>query len=36
MNGKAFTKTSFWTDTFMESNGTWQVIGSGSRNIINE
>lgn len=36
MDGKAFTKTSFWTDTYMERNGTWQAIASGSRNITSE
>jgi len=27
--GKAFTKTTFWTDVFMERNGKWQCIASG-------
>ena len=30
--GKVYTETSFWTDTFMERNGKWQAIGSGSSN----
>jgi hypothetical protein len=29
IDGKAFSRTSFWTDTFMERNGKWQAIGSG-------
>ena len=29
IDGKAFSRTSFWTDTFMERNGKWQCIGSG-------
>ena len=29
LDGKAFSRTSFWTDTFMERNGKWQCIGSG-------
>ena len=29
IDGKAFSRTSFWTDTFMEKNGNWQAIGSG-------
>jgi hypothetical protein len=33
IDGKAFSRTSFWTDTFMERNGKWQAIGSGSSNI---
>jgi hypothetical protein len=32
--GKVFTKTSFWTDTFMERNGNWQAIASGESNKI--
>ena len=28
IDGKAFSRTSFWTDTFMERNGKWQCIGS--------
>ncbi len=28
--GKDYTKTTNWTDTFMERNGKWQCIGSGS------
>jgi len=30
--GKVFTKTSFWTDTFMERKGKWQAIASGESN----
>ena len=30
--GKVYTETSFWTDTFMERNGKWQAIASGSSN----
>ena len=33
-DGKAFSKTSFWTDTYMERNGQWQCIGSGSSNHL--
>jgi hypothetical protein len=29
IDGKAFSRTSYWTDTFMERNGKWQCIGSG-------
>jgi hypothetical protein len=29
IDGKVFSRTSFWTDTFMERNGKWQSIGSG-------
>ena len=29
IDGKAFSRISFWTDTFMERNGKWQSIGSG-------
>ena len=29
ITGKAFTKTTFWTDVFMERNGQWQCIASG-------
>jgi len=28
--GKDYTKTTNWTDTFMERNGKWQCIASGS------
>jgi hypothetical protein len=28
IDGKAFARTSYWTDTFMERNGKWQCIGS--------
>ena len=28
IDGKAFSRTSYWTDTFMERNGKWQCIGS--------
>lgn len=28
--GKAFSKTTSWTDTYMERNGKWQCIASGS------
>ena len=30
--GKVYTSTSFWTDTYMERNGKWQAIASGSSN----
>ena len=30
--GKVYTETSFWTDTYMERNGKWQAIASGSSN----
>ncbi len=29
IDGKVFSRTSYWTDTFMERNGKWQCIGSG-------
>ena len=28
-DGKAFSRTSFWTDTYMKRNGKWQAIGTG-------
>jgi hypothetical protein len=28
IDGKTFSRTSYWTDTFMERNGKWQCIGS--------
>ena len=34
IDGKAFSKTSFWTDTYMERNGKWQCIGSGSNSSL--
>jgi hypothetical protein len=29
IDGKAFSRTSFWTDTYMKRNGKWQAIGTG-------
>ena len=35
-SGKAFSKTTVWNDTYMEREGKWQCIASGSTTVVPE
>ena len=34
--GKAFSRTTVWNDTYMEREGKWQCIASGSTTVVPE
>ena len=35
-SGKAFSRTTVWNDTYMEREGKWQCIASGSTTVVPE